>query len=155
MIPTARLEDSVRGVVAADSNKLADPLGLLVTLIMMPFTPTRVTDMGSLIQATFAGSAPKIPTPGAQASFMDPSTSENVIQLIAPTGGWNWVCTAPPLAPETIYGVCITDSSLAKTYGSQLLPTPVVITNLGDAITIGDIRMGLPISSWNDDPVLE
>jgi hypothetical protein len=156
MIPTALLEDRVRFLVASDTGQLATPgPGLLVALVMSAFTPGRATDIAGLTLATFVGSTAKIPTPGTQADFMDPLTGENLVQLIAPAGGWNWKCTAAPTPPQTIYGVVITDSTQTITYGSQLLPTPVTITNIGDAITIGDIRMGLPVGSWNDDPVGE
>lgn len=155
MIPTSKLEDRVRALIAADATQLADPAGMVVMLIAAPFTPGRGTDAGSLVAATFTGSAPKTPTAGAQASFMDPRNSENVVQLIAPAGGWNWKCTVAPAAPETIYGVAVCNLALTSTWASQLLPTPVTITNVDDAISIGDIRMGLPIGSWNDDPVEE
>lgn len=149
MIPAAVLEDEVKVLVAGDVNMLADPADApKVWLIAEAFVPGRGVDSSALTKATYAGSAAKSATAGAQQAFTDPTGFKQAVQLNAPAGGWVWEATATPAAPETIFGYTVTNQAETVTYGSDLLPEPEVIELIGQAVSIPAIRMEVPLGVW-------
>lgn len=145
MKPVLALERSISILVAADPNFLAPPaLANHVHLVIDAFTPSSNTDVASLTLATFTGSTPKNVAVGAQQSFVDPLTQDQVVQLIEPVGGWSWTCSAAPVPLQTVYGYVVTDNTDAVTLGSDLLPTPVPIQSIGDNVTVPNIRLTVP-----------
>jgi len=145
MVPTALLEDSIPVLVASDPTLLAPAAqAVQIHLIAVPFSPSRLTDIGALTEAAFAGSSALPAGVGTQQSFRDPQTADNIVQLLEPAGGWHWQCTTAPASPETIYGYVATKFDNTTTLGSGLLPTPVIIAAVGDAIDLPEVRLSIP-----------
>jgi len=146
MIPTLLIENAMRDLLAADAATLA-PAALAnhVHLIAAPFTPGSATDFTTLTPATFTGSTAKNAGVGTQQSFVDAVNNANIVQLLEPAGGWHWQCTAAPATPETIYGYACTDNADAVTFGSDLFDPPIVITGVGDAVDIPEVRYSIPL----------
>lgn len=141
MVPTKVTTDAEIDLLAADAATLAPAVsGNKVSLVIAPFTPGPDTDVTTLTLATFTGGAAKVAGTGAQTTGFDPITLREFIQILEPAGGWSWVCTGAPAAPETVYGVVLTNNGVTVTYGAELLPAPVTITNVGDAVAVGFLR---------------
>lgn len=147
--PTSALRLAGADALAADTNSLADAVGLKVHLIKADFDPGNATDFTTLTEATFTGSTAKAATAGAQTSGWDPERGAPVIILKEPAGGWTWECTADPASPETIYGIAVTDNTSADTLWSEKLATPVTIAAAGDIVSLGQIRMYPMASNWS------
>jgi len=145
MKPTKVIEDRFAALLATDTTTIA-AVGSApnVHLIKEAFVPSRTTDFLSMEEAGFTGGGAKAATAGNQQSFTDPVTGNTVVQLLEPAGGWHWQATAAPPEPETIYGYVVTDNDNEVTYGSGLLDTPVVITDIGDAVDIPQVRFNIP-----------
>lgn len=144
VFPTETLQVTVPELLANDSTYLAAAAAVTVFLIADPFSPGFDTDLTALTLASFTGSTAKGAGIGTQTVFFDPLTGERVIQLKEPAGGWTWIATAAPASPQTIYGICVTDNAGVVTLASGLLPEPVVITNIGDAVVVGTIQFRFP-----------
>lgn len=141
MTPSPAMLDTLNTLLATDAGSLADPANALhVHLANAAFNPASVLVPGDISEATFTGSAAIAAGLGAQQDFDDPVTGLRVVQIKEPAGGWHWLCTADPLTPETIYGWYLTDNTDAVLYGSALFGTPVVITQAGQAIDLGNVR---------------
>jgi len=146
VVPTQVIINSLAELLAEDVAFLAAAAVKNVHLIMEPFTPGPSTDFTTLTEATFTGSAAKTAAAGAQQFFTDPTTGQRICQLIEPAGGWHWLCTADPAAPEDIYGYVVTDAADAVTLGSQLFDTPINISGAGQAIDVDQVRFTFPLS---------
>lgn len=142
LTPRPVLNAAVPALLAADPATLAPPaLANHVHLIVTAINPITY-DFNPVNEATFTGSAAKLVGVGTQVSYLDPITSEWVIILKEPVGGWTWTCTVTPGAPETVTALCVTDNADAVTLGSCLLTQgPTTITNAGDGVTEGDIEI--------------
>lgn len=111
-------------------------------LIKAPFTATGTTDLAGLTQATFPGYAVKTSAAAPELVF-DPITGKWLFVWPDPEDGWIWTRASGAGDPETIYGVRVVG------FGCFLIP-PVLITNEGDSVIIGDIRVpvtDLPFNS--------
>lgn len=140
MTPAKLLSDALASLLAADATTLAPAAdNNIVSLVISPFTPDPGLDITTLMLATFTGSAPKLAGLGTQTVFRDPISGLRVIQIKEPIGGWNWVCTVTPGAPETVYGVLLTDEAGTVYLGSELLESPTTIALAGDGVTVGSL----------------
>jgi hypothetical protein len=110
-------------------------------LVTNAFTPDETLTKSSFTFATFTGSTPIAGTSGDQGVGTDPLTAEQVMTLLAPAGGWRWVCTVAPGAPETITGFIVLDNAGAVLQAMQLLDAPIVIANVGDEVDLGAITI--------------
>jgi len=146
MVPTTVITDSITDLIAADVANLAAAAAKHVHLIMAPFTPGPGTDFTALTPATFTGSTALNAAAGAQQSFQDGATQRRVVQLIEPVGGWHWVTGDAVNLPQTIYGFAVTDLANAVTFGSEVFPTPIVLTAGGQAIDIAQVRFTQSLS---------
>jgi hypothetical protein len=128
-------------LLAADVATLAAATANKIALIAAPFTPGEGLVIGDLTLATFTGSTPKSGVSGAQQAGVNPVTSDQVITILAPAGGWRWECTAAPVAPEGIFGFALIDDTGATLLGVQALPSPVSIGAVGDFLDLGAVAM--------------
>jgi phage-related tail fiber protein len=140
MTPTQVELNALQTLMAADTTTLANATALKLHLLSAPFTPGPGTDLGSLTEATFDGYAAKTAGTGTQQAFRDPITGQLTVQMLEPAGGWHFQCNGATALPQTIYGYCLTNGAGSVTYGSALLPTPIVITASGDAVDIAQVR---------------
>lgn len=139
MLPMIALREALGTLLAADVATLAPVAANKIALIAAAFANDENLVLGSLVFATFTGSAPKAGAAGAQGVGNDPATGQQIITILAPVGGWRFVCTVAPGAPETIFGFALTDSAGAVLLGAELLPVPITITLAGDEIDLGAI----------------
>lgn len=142
MQPTRALWRRGADLLAADSTTLA-PVALAnhVHLAMNSFTPNLDMELADFTEATFTGSAAKDLGIGTQPIYYDGETGLLTITLEDPAGGYVWTCTVTPGAPETIYGVYVTDNADAVLLGAQLLDTPVTISAAGQGLSIGSLDL--------------
>jgi hypothetical protein len=129
---------------------------LKVRLVAAPFSPSKTLAFGDLTYATFTGGAAKDTATGLpQVQVYDSPSKRWGIMLAEPAGGFNWVCTAAPDSPETIYGVVVylPNGGSPVLYFSELLPGgPKVIENIGDFISIASLIGFLPSDLFPELP---
>lgn len=142
LIPPSMRADLI--TLIASSEPISQPTDeLKIVLLISNFTPP-ITDPTSPTPATFTGSTPKEAGLNDADVYVDPVTGIDYIQLKEPVGGWNWICTADPASPETVYGWMITNAAGSETYGSAKFATPIVINAAGQGIQIGQVRYSVP-----------
>jgi len=148
MQPTRAVWRRGADLLAADATTLA-PAALAnhVHLTMAPFTPNLDMELTDFTEATFTGSAAKDLGIGTQPIYYDAETGLLTIRLEDPAGGYTWSCTVTPGAPETIYGVYVTDNADAVLLGAQALETPVTISAAGEGLSIGGLQMEFSVDS--------
>lgn len=138
--PGQSILDKIAQLLASDVGGLGAAAAPKVFLVKSAFTPGPALLIANLTKAAFVGSGSKSPTAGVQLSFNDTVTGGRVVQLVEPAGGWHWEATTAVGLPETIYGYYIADSGDGVLYGSALLPAPVVISQIKDAVDIPFVR---------------
>jgi len=134
------IDDVIIGVMResiADTPPLDD--SVVVDLIKEPFVATEKPPFASLVLADFPGYVAKTSAAAAELIF-DPLDGKWYLELPDPLGGWSWTRASGAGDPQTIYGVAITDLGCANI-------SPVLITNEGDNVSVGNIRIPLPIFS--------
>jgi len=136
MIPSTALFERGPVLLGADTTTLALAANLKLGLIMAPFTPSPGLLFASLTLATFDGYTPLVPTPGTQPESLDPSNGDAIIDLADPVGGWRWETTGVTNLPQTIYGFLLYNSSTSLLYASELLPDPITLTAINQAIVL-------------------
>lgn len=141
MLPIKAVRLALGDLLAADVGTLAPVAANKIALVADSFVEDENVTLGSLTFATFTGSTPKAGAAGAQQVGIDPATLDQIITNLAPAGGWRWECTGAPASPETIWGYALTDNAGAVLLGIELLPTPIVITNVGDFIDLGSVTL--------------
>ncbi len=134
MQPMRALWQLTADLLAADTGTLAAATAMHAHLIAAPFDPSIDLDLGDLTFATFTGSAAKALGTGTQPVFVDASTGLRTIVLKEPAGGLVWECTADPVAPETIYGVAVTDTADAVLHAVLPFVNPVTIDAADQAV---------------------
>jgi len=115
--------------------------GNKAALIAADFTVTENLAIGDLTLASFTGSTPKTAGTGAQSVGIDPATGQQIITILAPAGGWVWECTVTPGAPETIFGIALTDNAGAVLLAVLKFQTAVVISAAGQQVSQGNITI--------------
>lgn len=142
LLPMQAVRLQLGALLAADTTTLAPAVSAnKIALINAAFTPTENMTIGSLSFATFTGSSPKVGAAGTQGVGIDPATGEQLITILAPAGGWRFVCTVAPATPETIFGFALTDNAGAVLLGVELLPNPITIAVVNDEIDLGAVAM--------------
>jgi hypothetical protein len=141
MLPMKSVRLSLGTLLAADTGSLAPATANKIALIAAPFTLNEGLTAGGLTLATFTGSTPISGTSGAQGAGINPATQDQLITILTPAGGWRWVCTVAPGAPEVIYGFALLDHTLATLLAAEALVTPISIADVDDEIDLGAVTM--------------
>jgi hypothetical protein len=144
MTPTNEILQALVDLLAADTATLGSVTAMKVHLVAANFTPDPELTIGDLTLATFTGSAAKLAGTGTQQVFSDPVTGYRTIQILEPAGGWTWECTATPGAPETIYGVALTDNAGTDLYSTMLFNSPITISLIGQAVVVANLQFQFP-----------
>jgi len=141
MQPTDYIFNQLAALLAADTGTLA-PATLPPQLVPVkaPFTPGVGLVVGALTLADFATSTAISTIVGSQNAVQNPLTFERMVEMKIPAGGWRWTVTALTNLPQTIYGVALLDNTLAIVYGAALLPTPILLTTVGQVVEIDNIQ---------------
>lgn len=144
MNPTQVMLDSVATAIASDATVLANPLFVKVFLVKAPFVPGPNLTVADLTPADFAGSAALANTTAVILQYKDPLTGEWIVEVPPPVGGWHWQTTSGVTnLPQTIYGFACVDNTSAILYGTQLLPTPLLLNGNGQGIDLPNVNFRL------------
>jgi len=135
MIPGQFVVDMINQLVAA-TNTLWGSIApdSKMVLIATPFIPNPGLLVTDFTEATFTGSDPILVPLGPQDIILDNNSGRVGIALNEPVGGYKWICTAAPAAPEIIYGWAILDSAGDNVYFSDVFPTPITINAIGNFV---------------------
>jgi hypothetical protein len=137
MLPVKAVRLQLGALLAADSTTLAPGAnGNEIALFINNVTPTENNVIGDFTPATFTGSTAKVLGTGTQNVGVDPTTGEQVITMLDPVGGLNFICTVAPAAPQTVYGFILQTHLGVALLAIGLLPNPVTITNIGDMVAV-------------------
>jgi hypothetical protein len=144
MIPTQAMLDAVATEIATDTTVLANALFNQVFLIAAPFVPGAGLTIGGLVLASFTGSSPISNTSAVMLKYTDPLTGEWLVEIPPPVGGWHWqVNTNLTNLPQTIYGYGVMDNTGAILWGTNLLPTPLLLTAIGQGVDVPRVNFRL------------
>jgi len=142
VVPTNVLLQAQVDLLGADPATLA-PAALAnhLHLAMSPFTPSPNLDVSGVVEATFNTYTALDIGVGTQQIFIDPVTGLRVIQLLEPAGGLHWQTGTNANLPQTIYGYYLTDNADLVMLGSDLLDQPVLLTDAGQGVDIGNVKL--------------
>jgi len=141
MIPVLAIREAMGDLLAADAATLAPAaLANKIHLVVNAFVPAEDLVIGDLTFAGFTGSTALACGVGAQPTGFDPDTSEQLITLLSPVGGWRWEVTGGAL-PETVYGYALVDNVGTGLLATALLPNPISLTEVGQEVNLGAIQL--------------
>lgn len=143
MLPIKDIRLQLGELLGADATYLAPIAGNKIALVIAAFVPEENLVIGDLTLAAFTGSTPKVLGAGTQNVGIDPTTGEQVITMKDPAGGLIWECSAAPVTPEVVYGIAMIDDAEAVLLGTELLSTPITITDVSDQVLVGSVQMRL------------
>lgn len=144
MQATLALREAAAQLLAADAATLAPVAnGNKIALVMADWTPSELTALGDLTFATFDGATPLIAGVGTQAEGLNPNTSDAVITIKVPAGGWRWETTGVTNLPQTIFGFALVDNGIAVLLASAKLPDPIVLTAVNQVINLENVLLSL------------
>jgi hypothetical protein len=142
LLPTFAVREQLGNLLAADATTLAPAMTAnKIALVNQAFTPNENLTIAGLSFATFTGSTPIAGAAGAQGVGLDPATGDQVVTILAPAGGWRWTCTTAPTTAETIYGYALTNNAGTTLLGTELLPQPITISEVGDLVDLGAVAI--------------
>jgi len=148
LTPVNQLNADWLDLLAADPDTLAPAAdGNLIALIQNDFTSTPNTILADLTLADFTGATPLEAGTGTQQTFIDPTTSTRILQVLEPAGGWHWQATNTTNLPQTIYGYALTSNDGLTLFATERFTTPVTLTGVGDAIDIDQARFAMSQSA--------
>jgi hypothetical protein len=139
MLPMLAVRLQLGALLAADTTTLAAATANEIMLLNANFALSENLTIGSLSPATFIGSTPIPGASGPQGVGTDPTSGDQLITILAPAGGWRWVCTTAPGTPETIWGFALVNHGATVLLAAELLEVPVAIANVGDEIDLGSV----------------
>lgn len=144
MIPTQVMLDAVATAIATDVTTLANAMFLKVFLVKAAFTPGGNLVVGDLVPADFAGSTALANSSAVMLQYKDPATGEWIIEVPPPVGGWHWQTTSGVTnLPQSIYGWACVDHTSAILYGTDLLPTPLLLNANAQGVDVPAVRFRL------------
>lgn len=134
------LREQAAKLLAADPTTLAPvSLAIQVALVKAAFSPSEGLVFADVVLADFDGSDPIDVTVGAQAEGLDPLSSDAIITLSPPVGGFRWETTGTTLLPQTIYGAVLLNNAGDTLMASYRLPTPVILTGINQVLDLGNL----------------
>lgn len=138
MKSTLALREGAAELLAADPDTLAPVADAnKMVLLKAPINPGENVPFIDLVPADFDGSTPLDCGLGTQPSGLDPTTSDSIITLKSPAGGWRWESTGLTNLPQTVYGAALMNNAMDGYYGAMVLDTPVTIANTNQVIDLG------------------
>lgn len=117
-----------------------------IKLVIAPFSPSIDLVASDLTYATTDGLDPKDSPTGVNSLWgIDPATQEQIVTIDEPAAGWLWQLTGVTGAPYVVYGfACFDPHTPANLLATELLPSPVTLTNIGDQLDIGRATFRCP-----------
>lgn len=137
MQTTLALREKAAQLLAADAATLAPAMDANhMVLIKNEFTSSEATAIGSLEFADFDGSTPVAVGTGTQPEGLDPNTSDAIINLKPPAGGFRWETTGVTNLPQTVYGFALTDNAGTTLLATERLQTPILLTAVNQVVNL-------------------
>jgi hypothetical protein len=135
MIPSLAIREKAMQLLAADTATLAQAANALhMWLVKSSFVPAEALVLADVTLADFDGSTPLDVGLNTQPEAQNPGTTDSVIDLKAPAGGWRWETTGVTNLPQTIYGYVLTTNDDTTVYASALLESPVELTAVNQRV---------------------
>lgn len=136
------LREKMAQLLAADTATLAPAaLAINIALVKAAFSPSEGLAFADVTLADFDGSDPIDITVGAQAEGLDPVSSDAIITLSPPIGGFRWETTGATNLPQTIYGCVLLNNAGDTILASLRLPTPIVLTAVNQVLDLGNLYL--------------
>ena len=105
-------------------------------LVTNSFVPSKNLTVTDLELAEYDGGEAKDIPFGPQLFILDNTTGRKGVLLKEPVGGYKWICSVPPDPVKTVYGWAIINVDGDAVFFADLLPVPVPITAVGNAVEI-------------------
>jgi len=148
MLPSATFQDTAATLMAADTAWLAEATPFVsLHLAQNDFTPSINMSLTDFVECTFTGYAAKNAASAATQVFFDPATTQKVMQVQEPAGGWHFVCSGTPATPQQVTGYYLTDSGATKLIGFGRLDNPIASIMNGMAVDIDQVRFTLSLDA--------
>lgn len=142
MLPMKPVRKQLGELLGADATTLAPAANAnKIALIKAAFVPEENMVPANVTLADFDGSDPLLAAVGAQQVGIDPATGAQIITIKEPAGGWRWETTGLTNLPQTIYGYGLFSNDMATLLGLALLPAPVQLSEVGQEINLGVVKM--------------
>lgn len=134
MIPTLALREQAMKLLAADTTTLAPVAANKMALVKATFIPSEELAFADLTLADFDGSTPLATAAGAPPEGLDPATTDSIIDLKAPAGGFRWETTGVTNLPQTIYGYALVNDAVDTVLCAALFPNPIELTAVNQRV---------------------
>lgn len=122
-----------------------------VSLVISEFVPSAELIAGDLIFADFDGSDPILVPMGDQVFITDSVSGRIGIKMKEPVGGYSWVVTGVTNLPQTVWGWAVRDADSGVLLWSELLPTPIPLTVVGNLVEVTAVLGYLVINPYNNN----
>jgi len=137
MQTTLALREKAAQLLAADAATLAPPADAnVIALIKAIFTPLESTTLADLTLADFDGATPLAVGVGTQPEGLDPNSSDSIINLKPPAGGFRWETTGVTNLPMTIYGFALLNDALDTLLACEVLAAPITLNAVNEVVNI-------------------
>ncbi len=143
MQATKALREQAAKLLAADSTTLAPAADAnLVRLLVGDVNETEAVAIGDLEFADFDGSAGLEVPVGALPEGLDPVSSDALISIPPPAGGFRWETTGITNLPQTVTGVALVNDDSTVLFAVKKLDTPITLTAINQVVALDalDIR---------------
>jgi hypothetical protein len=142
MQATLALREKAMQLLAADADTLAPAADAnKIALVKAPFTPNEGLKLTDITLADFDGSTPIAVGVGTQPEGLDPNTSNAIITLKPPAGGWRFETTGDTNLPQTIYGFVLVNNAGDELYAADTLPSPEQLTDVNQVINLNNVLL--------------
>jgi len=135
-------------IVTAIADLLASPATpnqWKVKLFTNNLTPTPDNVIADFTVPTYTGYSPlNLGDDTPATTYVDPVTGKINIVLPADVMMLTFPCNAAPAEPQTIYGYFVTDAAGTVLKGAERFETPIVISDVGQAVSIDSVRLVTP-----------
>jgi len=136
MIPSRHTLTVINDSLATSSVFWNNDPQTIIALVVSPFVAGPDLDLSSLTLASFTGSTPIDIPVAPQLQILDNQSGRVGVMMKEPVGGFKWICTAPPDDPQTVYGWIIFNDDDDLLFFSDVLPVPIVIAAVGNAVEL-------------------
>lgn len=137
MFPTAALREKAAALLAADATTLAPATDAnVIALIINSFNPGEDLSLDDITFADFDGSTPIACGTGTQPEALDPNTSNAVISIKPPAGGFRFETTGVTNLPQTVFGFALLNDDSTVLLASEVLTNPITLTAINQLVQL-------------------
>jgi hypothetical protein len=140
MQATLALRERMAILLAADATTLAQVADAnLIVLFTNAITPSEDTLAADLTLADFDGSTPLAVGLAGQAEGLDPNTTDAIITIKSPVGGWRWETTGLTNLPQTINGFALTNQAGTTLFAAERLAVPITLDAVNQVVQLENV----------------